>query len=181
MNGFKVFIWVDVFKSKTWESEAKQLDFMTDVLSIKKSTQVFWNNGAVKLKDFGFNRCVLNKTSYCWLELCVTLNIRTRAFSGAGLAGLSVGILCACTAALWLGHNSKQRPNTLPSIVAAITSTPHMCVCSRKKRKKECKNGIKTEKFKFKLTVTKPWFSVSNNICKNKSFHLNKPWFIKEM
>lgn len=90
-------------------------------------TGVFW----IKQAIVDWN-CVSRLVRECWSGL----NIRTRAFSGAGLAGLSVGILCACTAALWLGHNSKQRPNTLPSIVAAITSTPHMCVCSRKKRKK---------------------------------------------
>lgn len=47
----KGFIWEDVFKIKTWESEAKQLDSMIAVLSIKKFTQVFWEN---KAKDSGF-------------------------------------------------------------------------------------------------------------------------------
>lgn len=51
-----------------------------------------------------------------------------RALWWARLAGLSVGVFCAGTAALRLGHSPKERLNTLPSLVAAVTRTAHVRV-----------------------------------------------------
>lgn len=81
-------------------------------------------------------------------------NIFTRALMWAGLAGLAVGVLCAGAAALWLGHSSKQRPDTLSSLVSTITCTAHMCVWFRRSRADMWKNrgGEKRKKKKRKQT-----------------------------
>lgn len=71
-----------------------------------------------------------------WFYMCKgwgNLNSRTRALWWARLAGLSVGVFCAGTAALRLGHSPKERLNTLPSLVAAVTRTAHVRVCLKQK------------------------------------------------